>query len=39
MPVVVGGQAPTVAVQFTPPPGVQPGMLGTIVDEEVNPST
>ena len=36
VPVVVGGPAPTVAVQFTPPPGVQPGMVGTIVDEEVN---
>ena len=33
---VVRGQAPTVAVQFTPPPGVQPGMLGTIVDETAN---
>ncbi|MGL5865827.1 MAG: DUF2207 domain-containing protein [Dermatophilaceae bacterium] len=33
-PVVVGGPAPTVAVQFTPPPGVQPGMVGTIVDED-----
>ena len=27
---------PTVAVQFTPPEGVQPGMLGTIIDEEAN---
>ncbi|HET6966845.1 MAG TPA: DUF2207 domain-containing protein [Ornithinibacter sp.] len=36
VPVVVGGPTPTVAVQFTPPPGVQPGMVGTIVDEEVN---
>ena len=35
-PVVVGGPEPTVAVQFTPPAGVQPGMVGTIVDEEVN---
>jgi hypothetical protein len=33
---VVRGQAPTVAVQFTPPPGVQPGMLGTILDESAN---
>ncbi|MGL5908562.1 MAG: DUF2207 domain-containing protein, partial [Phycicoccus sp.] len=33
-PVVVGGPVPTVAVQFTPPPGVQPGMVGTIVDED-----
>ncbi|HWO52078.1 MAG TPA: DUF2207 domain-containing protein, partial [Ornithinibacter sp.] len=36
VPVVVGGPRPTVAVQFTPPPGVQPGMVGTILDEEVN---
>jgi hypothetical protein len=35
-PVVYGGPAPTVAVQFTPPPGVQPGMVGTILDEEAN---
>ncbi len=35
-PVVVGGPEPTVAVQFTPPAGVQPGMVGTILDEEVN---
>ena len=34
--VVVGGPQPTVAVQFTPPAGVQPGMMGTILDEEVN---
>ncbi len=33
---VVKGKRPTVAVQFNPPPGVQPGMVGTIVDEEVN---
>lgn len=33
---VVRGDAPTVAVQFTPPPGVQPGMLGTIIDESAN---
>jgi len=36
VPVVVGGPQPTVAVQFTAPAGVQPGMLGTILDEEVN---
>ncbi|HRA26521.1 DUF2207 domain-containing protein, partial [Ornithinibacter sp.] len=36
VPVVVGGEAPTVAVQFNPPPGVQPGMVGTILDEQVN---
>jgi hypothetical protein len=33
---VVHGGAPTVAVQFTPPAGVQPGMLGTVVDETAN---
>jgi uncharacterized membrane protein YgcG len=33
---VVRGAAPTVAVQFTPPAGVQPGMLGTVVDETAN---
>lgn len=27
------GRTPTVAVQFNPPPGVQPGMVGTIIDE------
>jgi len=32
----VKGGPPTVAVQFNPPPGVQPGMVGTIIDEEVN---
>ncbi|MEI2779178.1 MAG: DUF2207 domain-containing protein [Tetrasphaera sp.] len=26
----------TVAVQFTPPAGVQPGMVGTLIDEEAN---
>ncbi|WP_347354032.1 DUF2207 domain-containing protein [Intrasporangium sp.] len=26
-----------VAVQFHPPPGVQPGMVGTLVDETANP--
>jgi len=34
--VTVRGGTPTVAVQFNPPPGVQPGMVGTIIDEEVN---
>ena len=34
--VVNGGPRPTVAVQFNPPPGVQPGMLGTVLDEEAN---
>lgn len=33
---VMRGQAPTVAVQFTPPEGVQPGMLGTVIDESAN---
>ncbi len=27
---------PTIAVQFTPPAGVQPGMVGTIIDESVD---
>jgi len=26
----------TIAVQFNPPPGVQPGMVGTLIDEEAN---
>ncbi|NHA69218.1 DUF2207 domain-containing protein [Phycicoccus flavus] len=34
--VVTTGRAPTVAVQFTPPRGVQPGMVGTVLDEEAN---
>ncbi|GAA5034028.1 hypothetical protein GCM10023258_34400 [Terrabacter aeriphilus] len=33
----VRGGTPTVAVQFQPPPGVQPGMVGTIIDETANP--
>lgn len=33
---VVRGAAPTVAVQFTPPAGVQAGMLGTVIDETAN---
>lgn len=32
----VRGARPTIAVQFTPPPGVQPGMVGTIIDETVD---
>lgn len=32
----VGGK-PIVAVQFQPPKGVQPGMVGTIIDERANP--
>jgi uncharacterized membrane protein len=35
-PTVRGGR-PTVAVQFQPPAGVQPGMVGTIIDEQANP--
>jgi hypothetical protein len=35
-PTVVGGR-PVVAVQFQPPKGVQPGMVGTIIDEQANP--
>ena len=34
IPVVRSSHEPTVAVQFTPPDGVQPGMLGTIIDED-----
>lgn len=30
------GGTPTIAVQFTPPPGVQPGLVGTIVDESAD---
>ena len=33
----VRGGSPTVAVQFQPPRGVQPGMVGTIIDETANP--
>lgn len=33
-PVVRAARGPAVAVQFTPPAGVQPGMVGTIIDEE-----
>src|SRR6478735_8015063 len=33
---VRGGSSP-VAVQFQPPRGVQPGMVGTIIDETANP--
>ncbi len=35
VPVVRGG-SPVVAVQFTPPAGVQPGMVGTLVDESAD---
>ncbi|MBK8868071.1 MAG: DUF2207 domain-containing protein [Actinomycetales bacterium] len=30
------GKTPTVAVQFAPPPGVQPGLVGTIIDESAD---
>ena len=30
------GRRPEVAVQFNPPPGVQPGMVGTIIDESAD---
>ncbi len=33
---VVKGRRPTIAVQFNPPPGVQPGMVGTIIDESAD---
>ena len=33
---VVRGGSRVVAVQFTPPEGVQPGMVGTVIDETVN---
>ncbi len=33
---IVRGSAPTIAVQFTPPAGVQPGMVGTIMDEKAD---
>jgi len=33
---VVRGGTPVVAVQFTPPAGVQPGMVGTLVDESAD---
>jgi uncharacterized membrane protein YgcG len=33
----VRGGGTTVAVQFQPPAGVQPGMVGTIIDETANP--
>ena len=35
-PTVRGGST-TVTVQFQPPKGVQPGMVGTIIDETANP--
>jgi uncharacterized membrane protein YgcG len=34
--VVVSSHAPTVAVHFTPPAAVQPGMLGTVIDESAD---
>ncbi len=30
------GRTPPVAVQFTPPPGVQPGLVGTVIDESAD---
>lgn len=36
-PATVRGGSPAVAVQFQPPKGVQPGMVGTIIDETANP--
>lgn len=33
----VRGGKQVIAVQFTPPKGVQPGMVGTIIDETANP--
>ncbi|MEO3938382.1 DUF2207 domain-containing protein [Dermatophilaceae bacterium Soc4.6] len=33
---VVRGGSPVVAVQFTPPAGVQPGMVGTLIDESAD---
>ena len=30
------GGTPTVAVQFNPPPGVQPGLVGTVIDESAD---
>ena len=30
------GRTPTVAVQFNPPPGVQPGLVGTVIDESAD---
>ena len=33
---VTHGQKGPVAVQFTPPKGIRPGLVGTIIDEEAN---
>ena len=33
---IVRGSAPTVAVQFAPPEGVTPGLVGTLIDETAN---
>ncbi|HEU4331088.1 MAG TPA: DUF2207 domain-containing protein [Lapillicoccus sp.] len=35
-PATVRGRRPEIAVQFNPPPGVQPGMVGTIIDESAD---
>lgn len=32
----VRGKTPTIAVQFNPPPGVQPGLVGTVIDESAD---
>ena len=36
VPPVVKGRRPEIAVQFNPPPGVQPGMVGTVIDESAD---
>lgn len=33
---ILRGRRPEIAVQFNPPPGVQPGMVGTIIDESAD---
>ncbi len=32
----VRGKTPAIAVQFNPPPGVQPGLVGTVIDESAD---
>lgn len=34
---IVRGRGPEPAVQFSPPKGVQPGLVGTVIDEVANP--
>lgn len=36
MPTVRTSRVPMAAVQFNPPPGVQPGMIGTLLDEKAD---